>query len=105
MITRIVKLHFQEDRVEDFLLFFETIKCLVNEFPGCYGMQLLQDHNHPQTIITYSQWASEEALNSYRDSETFGKVWPRIKPWFCDKPMAWTTEVIFNGFEEKVNNQ
>ena len=47
MITRIVKLHFQEDRIDDFLAFFETIKWKVAKQADCYGMKLLQDKNHP----------------------------------------------------------
>lgn len=99
MITRIVKLTFQEERVADFLAFFETIKLKVNTFPGCKGMQLVQDMNNHCVIFTYSQWLSEVELNQYRDSATFGEVWPNIKPWFDAKPEAWTTTVVFNGFE------
>ncbi|MFA7272929.1 MAG: antibiotic biosynthesis monooxygenase [Crocinitomicaceae bacterium] len=99
MVTRIVKLTFQEEKVQDFLSFFEMIKLKVNSFPGCLGMQLMQDSKNPCVIFTYSQWESEENLNNYRDSGTFGEVWPSIKPWFGDKPEAWTTNVVFNGFE------
>ena len=81
MITRIVKLTFQEERVDEFLSFFETIKLKVNSFPGCLGMQLVQDVKNPCVIFTYSQWQSELELNKYRDSQTFGEVWPNIKPW------------------------
>lgn len=101
MITRIVKLNFQEDKVQDFLNFFDTINHIVNNFPGCYGMKLYQDINAPTTIMTYSHWENEEALNNYRDSEEFGKIWPNIKPWFQGKPEAWTVSAYFNGFEEK----
>lgn len=101
MITRIVKLTFKDERSEEFLAFFETIKNQVNDFEGCLGMQLVQVKDSPNTIFTYSQWKSEIELNNYRDSSTFGKVWPKIKPWFADKPQAWTTEVVFNGFAQK----
>lgn len=101
MITRIVKLHFREDKVEDFLSFFDTINHVVNNFPGCYGMKLYQDVNKPSIIMTYSHWENEEALNNYRDSQEFGSIWPNIKPWFDQKPEAWTVNAYFNGFEEK----
>ena len=101
MITRIVKLTFEEERVADFLAFFDTIKHVVNEFPGCYGMKLYQDINQPNIIMTYSHWQSTEDLNNYRDSEQFGNIWPKIKPWFKDKPEAWSVEAYFNGFEVK----
>jgi quinol monooxygenase YgiN len=101
MITRIVKLHFKTDKITDFLVFFETIKQKVNQFEGCYGMQLMQSIQDPAISFTYSQWEDEVALNKYRDSETFGHVWPTIKPWFEHKAEAWTVTPHFNGFEEK----
>lgn len=98
MITRIVKLHFQEDKINEFLSFFETIKHQVNTFPGCRGMKLLQDINTPEIVMTYSHWENEEALENYRISETFGTIWPKIKPWFAEKPEAWSVGVYFDGF-------
>lgn len=101
MIIRIVKLHFEEERIGDFLQFFDGIKHLVNEFPGCHGMKLLQDIQDPTIVMTYSHWENEQALENYRISETFGTIWPTIKPWFAQKPEAWSVTEYFNGFETK----
>lgn len=101
MITRIVKLEFQEERTQDFLDFFDTIKHIVNEFPGCYGMKLYQDVERPNIVMTYSHWDSETSLNNYRDSEQFGQIWPNIKPWFKEKPQAWSVSAYFDGFQER----
>jgi len=100
MITRIVKLHFQEDRIQDFLDFFETVKYKVSSFPNCHGMKLLQDVHQPHIVFTYSLWESEDDLNIYRDSELFGNVWPTIKPWFAMKAEAWSVNEYFNGFSD-----
>lgn len=101
MLIRIVKLHFQDDRIEDFLEFFETVKNRINSFPGCLGMKLLRDINTPSIVMTYSHWEDEQALENYRLSETFGEIWPSIKPWFAEKPEAWSVTEHFNGFELK----
>lgn len=101
MITRIVKLEFEEDRIDDFLTFFEGIKHVVNNFNGCLGMKLYQDIHHSNIVMTYSHWKSTDDLEKYRCSEEFGQIWPKIKPWFKDKPQAWTVEAYFNGFENK----
>ena len=99
MITRVVKIHFQEDKIQEFLTFFETIKFKVAKQPNCFGMKLLQDKNNPEIVFTYSLWKNEEALNNYRDSELFSnEVWPKIKPWFKEKAQAWTLEEYFDGF-------
>jgi heme-degrading monooxygenase HmoA len=99
MLVRIVKLHFQEDKVGDFLAFFETVKDKVNHFPGCKGMQLLRDVSNANTFMTYSHWESEEALNAYRYSDTFKLVWPTIKKWFEFSAEAWSLEIEFDGFK------
>lgn len=101
MITRIVKLEFQPEKINEFLRFFDGIKNVVNTFPGCSGMKLYQDINNPNIVMTYSHWENAEALNNYRNSEEFGKIWPTIKPWFGGKPEAWSVNAYFDGFEEK----
>jgi len=102
MLIRIVKLHFQEDKIEDFLTFFDSIKHQVNTFPGCLGMKLLRDIKNPAIVMTYSHWINEEALENYRTSETFESIWSAIKPWFAERPQAWSVHEHFNGF--KVGN-
>lgn len=104
MMIRIVKLHFQDDKIQDFLSFFDTINHKVNEFPGCNGMKLLQDINNPSIVMTYSHWENPEALEKYRTSETFGQIWQTIKPWFGEKPQAWSVEEYYNGFEHHKSN-
>ncbi|MCE3296985.1 MAG: Antibiotic biosynthesis monooxygenase [Crocinitomicaceae bacterium] len=104
MITRIVKLHFREDKIDEFLAFFEGIKWKVAKQEDCFGMKLMQDKNCPEIVFTYSLWKDEKALNSYRDSELFGQhVWPTIKPWFKEKAEAWTVSEYFDGFVRMEN--
>lgn len=97
MVTRIVKLTFQTDKIAEFLEFFETIKWDVARQPNCGGMKLLQDKKQPNIVFTYSLWEDEAALNAYRDSDLFGKVWPKIKPWFGAPAEAWTVHEYFDG--------
>lgn len=99
MVTRIVKLEFHPEKVDDFIEYFDTIKEQVNSFPGCIGMKLYQDISNPNIIMTYSHWESETDLNNYRNSETFSVIWPSIKPWFNAKPQAWSLNAYFNGFQ------
>ena len=96
MINRIVKLEFKEDKISDFLSLFDQIKNFVNEFPGCLGMKLYHSINNPSVIITHSCWTSEESLNKYRNSKKFKETWIKIKPWFKEKPLAWSMHEHFN---------
>ncbi len=98
MLVRIVKMEFQPEKVTDFLLFFDQVKSQIASFDGCLGMKLMQDQANPATIFTYSHWESQESLNNYRDSDLFGKVWPNVKPWFKEKPEAWSLDTYFEMF-------
>ena len=100
MITRIVQLEFTPDRIDDFISFFEKIKDQVNTFPGCQGMQLLQDVSNPCVVLTYSIWNDPSDLEVYRKSSTFGQIWPTIKPWFAKNAQAWSVNAVFNGFQK-----
>ena len=97
MITRIVKMTLQPEKVNEFISFFDTIKHQINTYKGCQGVKLLQDKNKPNILFTYSLWNSEEDLNNYRHSELFALVWPATKKFFTDKAEAWSTEVYFDG--------
>ncbi len=98
-MIRIVQLHFQEDKLANFLTFFDSVKEKVNTFPGCNGMQLLQDKANPCIVFTYSNWNTPADLENYRTSETFIGIWSTIKPWFAEKAAAWSVDAYFDGFE------
>jgi len=88
MLIRIVKMTFQADKTDDFIKIFEENKEAIRNQAGCHHLELWQDKNHPNIFSTYSLWESEEYLNKYRKSETFGKVWPATKVLFSEKPIA-----------------
>ncbi len=98
MLTRVVKLHFDHTYLDQFLAHFETVKWQVAQFPGCKGMQLLQDQTDPCLIFTYSIWDSEQDLNNYRNSALFASIWPQIKPWFDQKAETWSLNQHFSAF-------
>jgi len=71
MLVRIVKLQFKEEKINDFLLHFET----------------------------YSVWDDEKTLENYKNSALFESIWPNIKVWFDAKPEAWSLETTFDRFK------
>lgn len=81
---------FQEDRCDDFLAIFEEYRSAIRNQPGCTHLDLLRDVKNTHIFFTYSHWESEDHLNAYRDSETFGVVWPKTKALFSDRPEAWS---------------
>ena len=96
MIKRIVKMSFQPEKIEEFKLIFKNNWQHIKGFEGCTHVELLQDENNPSIFFTYSLWLIEQAVNNYRDSELFAKVWGATKVLFNDKPQAWSVkEVVF----------
>jgi heme-degrading monooxygenase HmoA len=85
---------FKEGSREAFLKNFEENKCSIRNFPGCHHLELWEDENDATIFLTYSHWESEEALNQYRDSELFKKVWSYTKQLFAAKPVAFSSKKI-----------
>jgi len=90
MIKRIVKLHFKEVEIDNFIQTFEANKDKILSFKGCEHLELWQDAKDSQTFFTYSLWNSEDDLNAYRQSQFFENIWALTKARFADKPAAWT---------------
>jgi quinol monooxygenase YgiN len=94
MITRIVKLTFAEKYVQNFLQVFDDSAHLIRGFSGCKSMILLRDITNNNVFFTYSIWEDENDLEKYRKSELFGKVWGAVKPYFSDRPEAWSCDIF-----------
>lgn len=92
MIIRIVKMTFRAEELSSFLQLFEANKNKIASFPGCSKVELLQDIHKPHICFTYSHWESENALNSYRNSQLFNTVWTQTKRYFADRPQAWSVK-------------
>ena len=94
MITRIVKLTFQPEKVNDFLQIFESSHEKIRAFEGCSHLELLNDVANKNIFFTRSIWVGEESLLKYRNSALFETVWAKTKILFSAPPEAWTTEII-----------
>lgn len=92
MLIRVVRMTFQEDKVEDFLKVFNESKKKIRNFPGCNHLELLKDYHKPNIFSTYSIWEDDKALNNYRHSDLFAGVWKDTKALFADKPIAFSSE-------------
>ncbi|MFB1004808.1 MAG: antibiotic biosynthesis monooxygenase [Bacteroidia bacterium] len=90
MILRLVKMTFKPEETANFLDYFETIKDDIASTPGIVSLKIYQDTNNPNVVFTHSKWLGTSYLDAYRTSEIFGKVWPKTKALFDDKPMAWS---------------
>jgi heme-degrading monooxygenase HmoA len=93
-MLRIVKMTFKPDAIEDFTQIFEASKPLIEDFPGCQGVDLMQDINDRHIIMTHSTWDGPEALEAYRTSDLFRNTWAKTKVLFADKPLAWSLRQI-----------
>lgn len=94
MITRIVKMNFRSEEVENFLTIFHQSKDKIRHMPGCKHLELWNSQSDATIYYTYSIWDSEDDLNNYRDSELFQSVWPATKALFASKAEASTLNVL-----------
>jgi len=92
MIIRIVRLHFTEAGVEEFLQIFNANKEAIRNFPGCTHLELLRDIDDATVYTTLSHWNDTASLEQYRKSELFGKVWGRVKSLFAERTQAFSLE-------------
>jgi quinol monooxygenase YgiN len=94
MITRIVKLTLQPDKIANFMDIFAEVKDTIADFDGCHHVELLQDIHSPHIFFTYSIWEDEHFLNHYRFSDFFKQTWERSKLLFSKKAEAWSVTLI-----------
>tara|TARA_B100000809_G_C14633582_1_gene349513 strand:- start:111 stop:398 length:288 start_codon:yes stop_codon:yes gene_type:complete len=91
-ITRIVKMTFKAEHINDFNVYYNSIKQKVADQPGCNGVKLLKEIGDTGVFFTYSNWDSVDDLNNYRNTEAFGEIWPTVKDWFAVKAEAWSSD-------------
>ena len=82
------------DKTDVFHDIFEQSKSEIRAMKGCLHLELWRDLHEQNVFVTYSHWESEEALNDYRNSEFFEKVWKRTKTLFTEKATAFSVERV-----------
>jgi len=103
MITRFVKLTFQEDKIEDFAEIWEESREKIAASEGCHFVEMHRAINPDNICFTHSVWKDEDSLNNYRHSELFQKTWKKTKALFSDKPEAWSLDSYgYEGNLEKL---
>lgn len=90
MVIRIVRMHFTEAGVEEFLNIFHQNKKAIRDFPGCTHLELLKDTEDPCVFSTLSYWNDEVSLENYRKSELFSAVWGTVKTLFAARTQAFS---------------
>lgn len=94
MLTRIVRMTFQPDRLDEFHQIFDRSKHHIRAFPGNHHLELLRDPNQPNVRMTYSLWDSTDALEVYRQSELFRTTWAATKVLFAERAIAFSGEKL-----------
>ncbi|MEX1239574.1 MAG: antibiotic biosynthesis monooxygenase [Cyclobacteriaceae bacterium] len=90
MIIRIVRMHFTQAGVEEFLEIFHANKTAIRNFEGCSHLQLLKDLDNELVYTTLSHWTDTESLEQYRKSELFASVWGRVKTLLAERTQAFS---------------
>lgn len=94
MIIRIVKMTFDPAKTGSFLDIFKSSRNQIRLMHGCLHLELWKDVDNPNSYVTHSHWESQEALDEYRKSAFFGKIWKETKVLFVEKPVAFSVERV-----------
>ena len=92
--VRIVKMEFQEDKIDEFLTNFNSVNNKIRNQPGNRLLELYRDKQQNNIFFTYSYWEKEEDLNNYKKTELFKEVWAKTKVLFNAKPQAWSVDKV-----------
>ena len=65
MITRIVKLNFQSDKVPEFLEIFNQNKQLLEKSDGCTSLEIFNCTSNTDTYFTISTWSSDNKAEAW----------------------------------------
>jgi quinol monooxygenase YgiN len=101
MLVRIVRMTFHPRELDTFLALFDASAPKIRAFPGCRHLELWQDARFPNIVTTCSHWATDDALEQYRQSELFRETWARTKPLFVAPPEAFSHRVLRQGSVER----
>ncbi|MBC8155871.1 MAG: antibiotic biosynthesis monooxygenase [Bacteroidetes bacterium] len=94
MLIRIVRMTFRATQLDEFLVIFARSHEKIRAVPGCLHLDLLRDLDDPNVRITYSLWASPDALEAYRQGDLFRTTWAATKVLFAEKAVAFSAEKI-----------
>ncbi len=94
MVTRVVKLTFRPECIDEFMAIFEESKAIISSFEGNIYLALMKDIDNKNIFFTISQWKAIENLEGYRSSDYFASVWIRTKALFAEKAQVWTLDKI-----------
>lgn len=93
MLIRIVRMTFAPEHREAFLEVFHESKAKIRAVTGCLHLELWQDYDDPNVLLTHSHWQDAAALEAYRHSELFKTTWAKTKPLFAAKPIAFSSRL------------
>lgn len=91
-LLRIVRMEFTPEDALDFDAYFATVRPEILEMEGCFQVVSLAGIDRPGLRTTLSIWESPEALDRYRRSDLFARVWPKTKEKFVSSPVAWSLD-------------
>lgn len=94
MLTRLVRMYFRPEEVEAFLELYRAARPRIVAQPGCYGVQLLRQHDDPAAFATWSTWEDAAALDAYRTSPFFVEFWPQVRALFRTPPEAASFDLV-----------
>jgi len=81
LVTIRIKPEFRESFIESML---DDARGSVNDEPGCYRFDVLQDDNDPNTLYLYEVYRDQEAFNAHLVAPHFIRWRDTVKDWHAE---------------------
>jgi quinol monooxygenase YgiN len=94
MIVRWVSLPLRPDSSTAFERLYRASAPRVRQRPGCLAVYLLRHPDDEDTYVTLSLWQDAASLETYRESNVFGEIWPQVKALLRAPASARSYEVV-----------
>ena len=86
LILRIVGLPVRTEDEPEFLRAFDDAYPRIRGLPACDYLALIGSRSGAADYLTMSIWTSAKALEDYRKSPLFARIWPQIRKTLRDDP-------------------
>lgn len=96
MLALLVTIHIQPERRDAFLeSMLDDARGSVNDEPGCYRFDVLQDDNDPNTIYLYEIYKDQAAFDAHGKAPHFIRWRDTVKDWYASPISVIRCSTIF----------
>jgi len=96
MLALLVTIHIQPERRDAFIAsMLDDARGSVNDEPGCFRFDVLQDAKDPNTIYLYEVYRDQDAMQAHVQAPHFIRWRDTVKDWYASPIQVTNCTTIF----------